>query len=143
MNENAREYGFHFESSACAQCPGHCCTGPRGYVWLSIDEMEKIAVAIGLPFVEFTRRYTRRIGARFSLREEERGPNNFACVFFAGGCTIYESRPHHCRSFPFWPQFKGRGEEVAKGCPGVRLGPSSPGFASRIVRNFINSKTSP
>ena len=100
-------------------------------MWLTILEMEKIALDLGLPFVDFTRRYTRRVGARFSLREEERGPNNFACIFFEDGCTIYKSRPDHCRSFPFWPQFKGRGEEVARGCPGVRLESSPPGLLSK------------
>ena len=118
-------YGFAFEGAACEQCPGHCCTGPKGYVWVTIDEMQSIAELLEIELLDFAMRYTKRVGQRYSLRELERGPNNFACVFFSEGCQIYNERPEHCRRFPFWPQHKGKGERVARSCPGIVLSPTA------------------
>ena len=36
------------------------------------------------------------------------------------GLSIYDVRPNHCRTFPFWDYFKENEEEVYKECPAIR-----------------------
>lgn len=104
---------------------GDCCSGRwgRGYVWLTIDEMQAIAQHLGLPFDDFTRRYVRRVGDRFSLTERL----NLDCVFYTEGkgCGVYEARPQTCRAYPFWPRVMRSNETwQAEGahCPGIGQG---------------------
>jgi Fe-S-cluster containining protein len=53
---------------------------------------------------EFTKKYTRRIGARLSLIEKKRNAD-YDCIFLDGKrCTIYEARPKQCRTYPWWPE---------------------------------------
>lgn len=86
---------------SCTEC-GKCCTGAPGYVWLNAKEMETIANFLKISIQEFTDQYLRKIGNRFSLRED---PYSFDCVFLKGkGCTIYPVRPTQCRTFPWWPE---------------------------------------
>ena len=131
MNENAREYGFHFESSACAQCPGNCCTGPRGYVWLTIDEMEKIAVAIGLPLLD---RLPVVIPGALVLGfhcERKSGDQTILPVCFSlVGAPFMSLDRTIVAAFHFGHNQGARRRGCERGCPGVRLGPSSPGFPS-------------
>ena len=108
----------------CTEC-GNCCTGGPGYVWLTIDDMIKIAGHLGLPLDEFTRAYVKRVGTRYSLMEHV----NYDCVFLKrdpatgkAGCSIYQVRPTQCRTWPFWNQ-NLRSPEVwastAEHCPGM------------------------
>src|SRR5689334_20669508 len=91
--------GLRFE---CTQC-GNCCTGGPGYVWLTEDDMQRIADYLKIPFDTFTRTYVRRISAsaarhsggggveRYSLTEKF----NYDCTFLTrdkdgkSGCMIY------------------------------------------------------
>jgi hypothetical protein len=117
-----RGYHFSFDSSACEQCIGHCCTGSSGYIWASINELAAMASYLELPFVQFLRDYTFREKGRFSLGEVRRSKNDFACVFFDKGCTIYPVRPKQCRTYPFWSHFKKEQAtmELFRECPGVK-----------------------
>lgn len=105
----------------CTEC-GKCCTGPTGYVWVSEDEMLEIATHLGLSFDDFTKKYIRQVGERFSLVERKSG-SDYECVFLRGKrCTIYEARPKQCKTFPWWPQNLESQEswkEVAKECEGI------------------------
>lgn len=118
--------GLRFE---CTQC-GNCCGGSPGYVWLTVDDMEKIADYLHLPFNDFTKTYVRRIGNRFSLTETF----NYDCTFLTrdhngkAGCKIYPVRPMQCRTWPFWddnlrsPATWQRATETTgggAGCPGM------------------------
>ena len=43
----------------------------------------------------------------------------------SGGCTVYQSRPLQCRTFPFWPEHVASPEaweRLAGSCPGVNRG---------------------
>lgn len=90
--------GLKFE---CTQC-GDCCTGAPGYVWVNRQEIEAMAAAVGEADIEaFESQYVRRIGIRKSLNEYSNGD----CVFFdskSRKCTVYETRPRQCRTWPFW-----------------------------------------
>lgn len=83
----------------CTEC-GKCCTGSPGYVWVTLDEMEKIAASLHLTLDEFTRRYVKKVDNRYSLIDN---PSNYACIFLKDKrCMIYENRPKQCRTFPWW-----------------------------------------
>lgn len=113
--------GLSFE---CTQC-GHCCSGSPGYVWLTIEDMERIAEQLGLAFDDFSRTYVRRIGNRYSLIEK----SNYDCIFLTrdergkAGCRIYMGRPMQCRTWPFWDdnlKSPASWERASSHCPGMR-----------------------
>jgi len=68
-------HGLRF---ACTQC-GHCCSGGPGYVWLTDDDMQRIANYLKLPLETFTRTYVRKVNghSRFALTEKF----NYDCTF--------------------------------------------------------------
>ena len=89
--------GLRFQCTGC----GDCCTGAPGYVWVNREEIETLAVHLGITRAEFEEKYVRAVGVRKSLVEYENGD----CVFFDGKsrkCTVYEARPRQCRTWPFW-----------------------------------------
>jgi Fe-S-cluster containining protein len=105
----------------CTRC-NECCTGPPGYVWLTVEEMERIALHVGLAPDEFYRRYCRRAWWRVSLKEYANGD----CILLTPqGCSVYSVRPSQCRTFPFWPDHlrsRQRWEALRSRCPGVGHG---------------------
>lgn len=115
------EGGLRF---ACSQC-GHCCSGAPGYVWVTLDDMMKIAAHLKMDFDAFTRGYVRRVGTRYALVEHV----NYDCVFLRrdpqtgrAGCAIYAVRPMQCRTWPFWNQNLRAPEAwtaAAERCPGM------------------------
>ena len=116
------ERGLRFE---CTQC-GKCCwtRGEYSHVYLTKDDLAALASAVGLSVAETRKRYT--------FRDE----NGWTELDFAGGrcvmldaktnlCTVYESRPTQCRTFPFWPEMIRRGGWTAEAkniCEGVGRG---------------------
>jgi hypothetical protein len=112
--------GLRFE---CTQC-GDCCTGAPGYVWVNAEEIAALAKTVGVSIHEFEQRFVRKVGARKSLLEFENGD----CVFFDGKtrkCTVYESRPRQCRTWPFWDSNIATPEawkETCRVCPGSGQG---------------------
>ena len=89
--------GLRFE---CTQC-GDCCTGEPGYVWLNKQEIEAIAVRLGLTVRQFERQHVHKVGIRKTLDEHANGD----CTLFdpqTRKCTVYEDRPRQCRTWPFW-----------------------------------------
>lgn len=103
---------------------GKCCTvhGDYAYVFLTRDEERRIAEGLGLTLRQFRRRHTYRpVLQGRSLRF----PDGH-CTFLLGRrCSIYETRPQQCRTWPFWeenldPQVWQ--DAVASFCPGVGRG---------------------
>ena len=86
--------------------------------------MITLADAMNLGLKEFQRRYTRRVGIRYSLIEYPGGD----CVFFDPDrrtCRVYDLRPRQCRTWPFWRSNLRNArawEELAESCPGVNRG---------------------
>jgi uncharacterized protein len=90
--------GLQFQCTGC----GDCCTGSPGFVWITNDEVELLAVEVGLDVAAFERKYVRSIGARKSLKERKK---SYDCVFLDAEtrkCTVYSARPRQCRTWPFW-----------------------------------------
>ena len=107
----------------CTQC-GNCCTGDPGVVWVTQEEVRRIAEVTGRTEAEVRLLHTRRFGSRVSLTERGNGD----CTFFDSRtrrCTIYEARPAQCRTWPFWKsnlRSPHAWSEVQKNCPGAGRG---------------------
>ena len=115
--------GLRFECTRCQQC----CRVEPGYVFLSERDLEELAKAKSVTVAEFTELYCRTVDVggvrRISLTEKE----NYDCSLWEhGSCTVYESRPLQCRSFPFWDAHLFSPEawsEASDSCPGMGQGP--------------------
>lgn len=87
--------GLRFRCTAC----GHCCTGAPGFVWVTDEEIERMARHLAMPVARFMRMHVRRVGRRLSLVERKNGD----CVLLKDGkCTVYAVKPVPCTTFPFW-----------------------------------------
>jgi len=132
--------GLRFE---CLQC-GRCCSGEPGYVWVTPQEIRKIAAFLGCEDEQLEPRYLRRVGTRFSLTEMPNGD----CVFLArrngrAVCAIYPVRPLQCRTWPFWRSnltSAARWAEVARTCPGMNRGAHYDAAAIEELRNGENRR---
>jgi Fe-S-cluster containining protein len=111
--------GLRFE---CTRC-GKCCTGEPGFVWVSEEEIQRIARFRGDSVSEFEAVYTRRARGRRTLRERANGD----CVFWdrVQGCRIYPVRPTQCRTWPFWEsnvKTQEHWQRTTEICPGSGQG---------------------
>lgn len=119
--------GLRFE---CTQC-GNCCSGPPGYVWVTKQEIARIAAFLGREDKRLDNKHLRREGFRHSLTEKPDGD----CVFLKRQdgkalCSIYPVRPHQCRTWPFWnANLKtpdAWNEAHCTTCPGMNQGKHYP-----------------
>jgi uncharacterized protein len=121
MAEPFYQNGLKFECTMCHAC----CRFEPGYVFLSESDVQRLMKGTGLSREEFLETYCRTVpigGARMlSLKEKE----NYDCIFWDNGCTVYRHRPLQCRSYPFWGAnlvSKRSWQAVARACPGVNRG---------------------
>ena len=83
-----------------------------------------MAARVELSSEDFEEHYTRKIGARRSLKEFSNGD----CVFFDNDtrhCEVYDLRPRQCRTWPFWDSNLKSPEawaETCEDCPGSGQG---------------------
>lgn len=123
----------------CSQC-GNCCTGAPGYVWISEEEIDRLAAHLKMPADEVIEKYCRRIGGRISLQERRSPQGLYDCIFLrevkASGknaeisqtrqiCSVYEVRPLQCRTWPFWDGVlasKESWESAGQRCHGIDHG---------------------
>jgi len=116
-------FNFAFAPSACDTCAGNCCIGESGYIWINKAEMLTLSQHLKMPLDELKEEYLRKVAYKYSIKEKKLGENNFACTFFdlkKRQCSIYESRPIQCRTFPFWDYFKNNEQEVFDECPAIK-----------------------
>jgi len=102
-------YNFDFDEEACKFCKGSCCRGSEGYIFLTLSEMKAISSSLNLCLDEFIKKYTVKIGRKFSLIEYKYNAEYICCFFdiIDSKCKIYENRPEQCKTFPFWSCFMG------------------------------------
>lgn len=93
-----------------------------------------MAKAVGVPLDRFMADYTRRVGARRSLKELVRDGKH-DCVFLDRAsrpgkaiCQLYDARPSQCRTWPWWPENVETPQAWAETkrrtpCPGMGSGP--------------------
>lgn len=123
MNEKKNEKADWFADGlrfGCRKC-GRCCTGEPGYVWVTDEEIARLAKAVHMQKTLFENSFVRLIkGNHKSLIELPGGD----CVLFdpeKRGCRVYADRPIQCRTWPFWHQnidTKNSWKKTAKFCHG-------------------------
>lgn len=115
--------GLRFECTGC----GNCCTGAPGYVWVSTEEIARIAAYLDRKDGTLPPDKLRRVGFKYSLTERSNGD----CVFLHSTgngqrvCSIYPVRPLQCRTWPFWSQNLRSPRDwadAAEKCPGMNNG---------------------
>jgi Fe-S-cluster containining protein len=113
----------------CQQC-GNCCTGGPGYVWISVEEVSRLAALLQLTESEVVEQYCRKIDGKLSLRERRNRRGEYDCIFLEERgakriCTIYVARPLQCRTWPFWSENLKSAEAWARSarrCAGMDVG---------------------
>ena len=118
-NEN---FSYKFDETVCSTCEGNCCIGESGYIWITSDEIEKLAKYLCISVDEVINQYLYKYGHKFSIKEKMLSSSNFACIFFDVNmkrCRIYEARPLQCKTFPFWNHFKNNIQEVKQECSAI------------------------
>ncbi|MDR2702637.1 MAG: YkgJ family cysteine cluster protein [Spirochaetaceae bacterium] len=114
--------GLRFSCTRCSDC----CRHEPGYVFLSESDLQLLAKELKIQYTNINKMidaYCRWVpvaeGQKLSLKEKA----NFDCIFWQGGCTVYQSRPLQCRTFPFW-ETALRSPEAWKAlsCPGAGRG---------------------
>ena len=102
------------------RCVLHRCSGIR----LGLNRGNPGAGTIsGRVGQQFSRKFVRQVGDRYSLVERPGGD----CIFWdaKAGCTVYAARPVQCRTWPFWPENVETPEDwqqVTRICPGSGQG---------------------
>lgn len=119
--ENQKNFPYHFNQDACKACRGKCCRGIAGYVWVSMEELEKMAGTKKMDLTLFSTQYIRQVQGRLSLQERAINGEHFCCFFdpINCQCTIYQNRPKQCRTYPFWNQLTKDPQKLVIECPGV------------------------
>ncbi len=117
-----KDYPYKFDEIRCFSCEGNCCIGKSGYIWITKEEIEKLALFLKQSVEEVVQNSLRKVEYKYSLKETKLSDDNFACKFFdlnKKQCSIYAVRPNQCRTFPFWDYFKQNIEEVKQECPAI------------------------
>jgi len=114
---------------SCHRC-GRCCTAGEGHVYVDESEVGGLARARGMTSEAFAQRFLRQVSNPhtnervLALREEPAGSGRCALLEGTNECTVYDARPAHCASFPFWPSVTDdvAGFERARSiCPGISV----------------------
>ncbi len=112
--------GLRFD---CQRC-GRCCTqrGEHTFVYLTGADLTRLADSMGLAEAAFVGRFCEHVEGRLTLRTDTR-----RCIFQdeSGACSVYDARPHQCRSWPFWRENLERAaweRDVVPLCPGAGQG---------------------
>lgn len=108
--------GLSFQCTGC----GKCCTGSPGYVFLSQKDIIALATHHKMTTELFCKKYTRLVNGEPALLDR---PSSGDCIFLENNrCSVYESRPVQCKTFPWWfenlesPDHWAR---AAEGCEGI------------------------
>jgi Fe-S-cluster containining protein len=95
----------------------------EGEVFLSEEDLIRIAGHISVEPAEFEEKYVHRTKSSLRLRK----PSDRQCLFHRDGrCSIHPVKPVQCRVFPFWPEIIESAEawdQTAQRCPGMNKGP--------------------
>lgn len=106
------------------QCQPGCvkCCEEKGFVYLSENDVVRIAEFLQMNVAEFEQHYLYRTKNQRRLRNAK----NTQCPFLAeSGCTIHPVKPAQCAAFPIWPEIVESSKELAKTarrCPGIGKG---------------------
>ena len=130
MDKKFYDGGLSFSCTRCSSC----CRHESGYVYLSENDLSRLAHKHQMGYTAFVKTWCRWIPfehgrERLALKEK----SNYDCIFWAGingptgtvGCSVYDARPLQCRTFPFWDSVLCSAEawkNAGAGCPGINNG---------------------
>lgn len=106
------------------ECQAGCtkCCEQQGFVYLTENDLVRIAGFVGMGPADFERRYVYRTKKLIRLLV----PRHSQCHFLRDdGCSIHTVKPTQCRVFPFWPELvddKREWRKTAAWCPGIGEG---------------------
>ncbi len=106
------------------QCQAGCtkCCEEQGFVYLTEEDITRLAGFLGLAQAEFEARHVYRTKNLRRLRV----PRYAQCAFLKdGGCSVHEAKPLQCASFPYWPELlasRRAWHETGRRCPGIGRG---------------------
>jgi Fe-S-cluster containining protein len=106
------------------ECQSGCtkCCEQQGFVYLTEEDIPRLAEYLGVSQAVFEQRYVYRTKNLQRLRV----PRGKQCPFLNdGGCSVHPAKPLQCRAFPYWPELAGNKrnwEKVGKWCPGIGKG---------------------
>lgn len=111
--------GLAFECQGC----GDCCRGPGGYVWITLEEANRMAEELAMSFEDFSVKMLRSTLSGLALVDDARGD----CPLLGddGHCRVYNARPMQCRTWPWWDEnlvSPARWDSAASRCPGMNRG---------------------
>ena len=106
---------------ACQPGCTKCCE-QQGFVYLTEDDIERLAGFVGLSPRDFEAAHVYRTRHQRRLLV----PRHAQCSFLVeGGCSVHEAKPLQCRTFPFWPDLVGNTrnwKKTGEWCPGIGKG---------------------
>lgn len=117
------------------ECQSGCirCCEQKGFVYVTREDIARLAEHVGLTRAEFKRRYLCGTAPLLRFRKQR----HKQCPFLlAGGCSVHAIKPLQCSSFPYWPELLASADErraAAKYCPGMNRGPVVNGEIARAV----------
>ncbi|HZT30822.1 MAG TPA: YkgJ family cysteine cluster protein [Bryobacteraceae bacterium] len=106
------------------ECQPGCtvCCQQKGFVYLTEQDLPRIAHYLGMAPQDFEKRYVYRTRNLRRLRT----PRATRCHFLRPeGCAIHPVKPAQCRIFPFWPELVDSAREwhrTGSWCPGIGKG---------------------
>jgi Fe-S-cluster containining protein len=106
------------------ECQSGCtkCCEQQGFVYLTEEDISRLAAYLHLDVAAFENRYVYRTKNLRRLRV----PRHAQCEFLkGGGCSVHPAKPMQCRAFPFWPELVGNKEnwkKTGEWCPGIGKG---------------------
>lgn len=107
------------------QCQSGCirCCEQKGFVYVTRDDIARLAGHLGIARAEFRRLYL--CGSPPLLRFRKQRDKQ--CPFLlADGCSVHAVKPLQCSTFPYWPELLANAaerREAAQYCPGINKGP--------------------
>ena len=126
--------GIKFE----CQSSGNCCVSRNsyGYVYLSINDLKRFSKYFNLSIKDFKSQFCQTTDGFVHLTEKN--SLNGKCIFLKNNrCSVYESRPSQCRTWPFWNEnmnAKVWNENISINCPGIGKGKK---VRSDIIKKFL------
>ena len=106
----------------CQPDCGRCCDEPGGIVYLSRNDVERLAQHANLTVPEYLKKdCTTTLDGRYVLRSNQ---SDGICIDLDENkqCTIYEVRPQQCKAFPWWSEnlrSQRSWKQVKASCPGL------------------------
>ncbi len=126
--------GIKFE----CQGSGNCCVsrGSYGFVYLSDIDLKRFSKYFKISIKKFKEKYCQITDGFIHLSEKYKINGN--CIFLKDKkCTVYNSRPTQCRTWPFWNEnmnAKVWNEDIAINCPGIGKGKL---IKSKTIERFL------